>query len=271
MPFASKRQQRAMFAGAIPGLDKNDAKEWAKDTDFKKLPDRAPAEKGKPTMRSKKAGSENDHRHNARAEQARLARSDASKWDPNGSFRTGMAGVIPLPGTGGVTAYFTGPEHNRGRRSLAAAAGGTAGAMLLGPLGKGIGAGLGNEIADRMTRHEREPLKTANGDMLQHFLDHPKQAENYLDRKERERTHRGKTAAAIVSEVADFTPELEALLTDVFKGASLGTAVMNPKNVGKLRGMMTTNALKAPGYGPSAGVTNPRRNIISAMNAGKPK
>lgn len=53
MPFASRRQQRAAFGGHIPGFSREQAKEWAAETDFSKLPDRAPAEKGKPTLRSK--------------------------------------------------------------------------------------------------------------------------------------------------------------------------------------------------------------------------
>jgi hypothetical protein len=65
MPFASKRQQRAMFAGKIPGMTKEDAKEWADKTDFSKLPERAPAEKGKPTLRSKK-GREKLKKHKAK-------------------------------------------------------------------------------------------------------------------------------------------------------------------------------------------------------------
>lgn len=56
MPFESKRQQRAAFGGHIPGISKTKAKEWAKKTDFSRLPERAPAEKGKPTLLSKKAG-----------------------------------------------------------------------------------------------------------------------------------------------------------------------------------------------------------------------
>lgn len=56
MPFKSKRQQRAAFGGHIPGISKEKAKEWADETDdFKALPDRAPAEKGKPTLLSKRA------------------------------------------------------------------------------------------------------------------------------------------------------------------------------------------------------------------------
>jgi hypothetical protein len=59
MPFQSKRQWRAAFAGQIPGFSKEKAREWAHETktEFKDLPDRAPAEKGKPTLRSKKASS----------------------------------------------------------------------------------------------------------------------------------------------------------------------------------------------------------------------
>ncbi len=53
MPFASRRQQRAAFGGHIPGISPAKAHEWAEHTDFSKLPDRAPAEKGKPTLRSK--------------------------------------------------------------------------------------------------------------------------------------------------------------------------------------------------------------------------
>lgn len=57
MPFHSKRQWRAAFAGHIPGISKEKAKEWAEETgSFRRLPDRAPAEKGKHTLRTKKAG-----------------------------------------------------------------------------------------------------------------------------------------------------------------------------------------------------------------------
>ncbi len=41
MPFQSKRQQRAAFAGAIPGISKAKAKEWADETDFDLLPEKA--------------------------------------------------------------------------------------------------------------------------------------------------------------------------------------------------------------------------------------
>ncbi len=54
MPFQSKRQQRAAFGGHIPGFSKSKAKEWADKTNFSKIPDRAPAEKGKETLLTKK-------------------------------------------------------------------------------------------------------------------------------------------------------------------------------------------------------------------------
>ena len=57
MPFQSKRQMRAAFGGHIPGISKKKAREWAKETpDIKSLPERAPAEKGKPTLLSKESG-----------------------------------------------------------------------------------------------------------------------------------------------------------------------------------------------------------------------
>lgn len=56
MPFKSKRQMRAAFGGHIPGISKEKAKEWADETpDPKHLPERAPKEKGKPTLRAKTA------------------------------------------------------------------------------------------------------------------------------------------------------------------------------------------------------------------------
>jgi hypothetical protein len=41
MPFASRAQQRAAFAGAIPGFSKKRARQWAKETDFDSLPEKA--------------------------------------------------------------------------------------------------------------------------------------------------------------------------------------------------------------------------------------
>jgi hypothetical protein len=56
MPFTSKRQQRAAFGGHIPGISKKKARQWAHETpSIKSLPERVPGEKGKRTLRSKKA------------------------------------------------------------------------------------------------------------------------------------------------------------------------------------------------------------------------
>lgn len=41
MPFKSRRQARAAFGGHIPGFSKERAKEWASETDFSKLPEKA--------------------------------------------------------------------------------------------------------------------------------------------------------------------------------------------------------------------------------------
>lgn len=75
MPFKSKRQQRAAFGGHIPGFSKEKAKEWAKETpDMKGLPERAPAEKGKPTLRSKKAELSHAHESGKGLSEAAIAR-----------------------------------------------------------------------------------------------------------------------------------------------------------------------------------------------------
>lgn len=60
MPFRSKRQWRAAMAGKIPGISKEKAREWAHETKvpFRRLPERAPGQKGEPTLRSKGAGVE---------------------------------------------------------------------------------------------------------------------------------------------------------------------------------------------------------------------
>lgn len=40
MPFESKRQWRAAFAGKIPGISKQEAKEWARKSDYSELPEK---------------------------------------------------------------------------------------------------------------------------------------------------------------------------------------------------------------------------------------
>lgn len=97
----------------------------------------------------------------------------------NGTLNAGLAGAVPLAGTGGLTAYLSGHKHNRGRRALGALAGGAVAgnvgsalggmasrghlgtAIAAGMLGKGLGAAAGNELVDRATKHERQGRKHA--------------------------------------------------------------------------------------------------------------
>jgi hypothetical protein len=124
VPFTSKRQWRAAFSGRIPGIKIEDAREWARESPpYDELPDRAPGEKGKPTLRTKKA--------------------------------------------------------------------------------------------------------------------------------------------------MGFEPLIE-LLGALFKEAALGTAVVSPRNVGRLRGMMTTHAMKTPGYSPMRTAAIPGRGLVTAMNVVRP-
>lgn len=266
MPFASRRQQRAMFGGHIPGMTKEDAHRWADETpSIKKLPERAPAEKGKPTLRAKKA--------------APLVPEPEDKG-PGGERAIAISGLLGAgaqfanhgygiggnwaqgsqgwggEGSAGIGALLSGPGHNRGRRALGAAvgdalgarmgglagaltgavAGGSREAMAVGGLvgqsvGKAMGGIAGNKLVDDLTKHEREGEVKHAGAHLAQF---------------------------------------EEGLAEVFKIAALGTSAMNPSNVGRLKGMMTTHALKAPGYAASTQAVNPRKNVVSAMNAMKP-
>jgi hypothetical protein len=87
MPFKSKKQQRLFFSGALPGVDKETALEWAHETkNMKKLPERAPAEKGKPTLRSKKANGDmiahfQEHPDKLRAHLERKSKAKGSEND----------------------------------------------------------------------------------------------------------------------------------------------------------------------------------------------
>lgn len=353
MPFASKRQQRAMFGGHIPGMDKEDAHRWADETkSIKKLPDRAPAEKGKATLRSKKAGSPNDRMHDALdallKRRAKHAADDEHK-PSSGSLAAALTGAVGAAGahatnnvhaglgSGAIGALASGPKHNRVARMVGAgigdAAGGLLGAysgLLAGGLmfgkggidpgvriglaaGKALGAGLGNHLVNEATGPAYEPQarrrqKRANGDMLQYFLDHPDKAEEHFARRERKEKRasshdafsrsvemlrgRMKPSGGAVAALAGkgsiapaagnaakpmsvlssgfARPKLSAALAETFKIATLGAATMKPRNVGRLKGMMTTNAMKSPGYAASTQAMNPRKNVISAMNASKP-
>jgi hypothetical protein len=214
-----------MFAGAIPGLTKDDAHQWAHETkSIKKLPDRAPAEKGKPTLRSKKATEE---------------RGDKGAGPRDLRH---LAAIVAGAGLG---------------LGVAKALGGDLPSKIT---GTGLGTFAGGQVAQKLWPRS----KKANGDMMQYFADHPEKHENYLDRKEADRIRRGK------SKVAQVFRGLEDIVAEAFKFATLGSAVVNPNNVGKLRGMMTTNAMKAPGYAASTQAMSPVRGVVSAMNKAKP-
>jgi hypothetical protein len=45
MPFQSKRQMRAAYAGSLGEMMKRKAPEWSSKTDMKRLPERAPKKK----------------------------------------------------------------------------------------------------------------------------------------------------------------------------------------------------------------------------------
>ena len=179
MPFRSKRQQRAAFAGLIPGFDKAKAHEWAHETkSLKSLPERAPAEKGKATLRSKKASPLNlakaasDHEHER-------------KKKPTGNLAAALGGALGLPfGIGPATAaggaLLSGPHHNWGRRALGAGVGQLGGTLVGGLaaapflLGRGDpstartaaaiglllaggagGAALGNHLVNEASKREK--------------------------------------------------------------------------------------------------------------------
>ena len=221
-----------MFGGHIKGLSKEDAHHWADETpSIKKLPERAPAEKGKPTLRSKKAAFPFPH--------------DAFKEKYLGHKRPDDPEVVrdrarhPIPAGE--------PDKDYDARELHPAHWNSRG----GPEYQRMAQAWDQKYGPRS--------KKANGDMLQYFLDHPDKAEAHF---ERQRKKKASAEAAV--------DQLERAFVAVIKAAALGAATMNPRNVGKLKGMMTTHSLKAPGYGASQQAMNPRRNVISAMNFGKP-
>lgn len=135
MPFESKRQWRAAFAGKIPGISPAKAHEWAHETKekFKDLPDRAPAEKGKPTLRSKSSGLL-AHAHDSGEGIAKSQIHAGEKVELEHTKKPGVARQIAI-------------DHLRERPDY---------------------YGL-------LEAMEKKPLtsKRANGDMLQYFMDHP--------------------------------------------------------------------------------------------------
>lgn len=214
MPFRSKRQWRAAMAGKIEGISKSDAHDWAHETStpFKDLPDRAPAEKGKPTLRSKKA----DYLDDKEARRKRQGTKHAYAFEPLeqelaevfkfAAFRIGLKPKQRTPD----------PEILAARRAH--------------PMPT-------NVDWDNFDAHK--DVHPAHW-VTKNDASYDKMRAGFEARKARQ------------------------------KVAVLGTAVSNPNNVGKLKGMMSTHALKAPGYAAATQAMNPRKNIVAAMNKIKP-
>jgi hypothetical protein len=245
MPFRSKRQARAAFAGVIPGMDKADARRWASETpDLKALPDRAPAEKGKPTMRSKKANGDMlqyflDHPEKLKERNERKAKEEARKK---------MAGVLDGARRVGALAKARVREIGQKERSFHGGVG-----KLLGASGDPTKRTVG-ELEDRLVRRGR----AATGSVF---------AAGGAAGYSAGRAHHHEKRA-----VADaFAPVVAELGRLLAKSAGLGSAASSPSAVGKFKGMMTTNALKTPGYAASVQATNPRKSVVSAMNVAKPR
>jgi hypothetical protein len=201
-----------MFGGHIPGMTKRDAEEWADETpSFKKLPERAPAEKGKPTLRSKKASKGDLIIH---------MRPPMSAGDRVSHLAAGGA-----LGAGGTYLAMRGKKKGRNKHAE------------------------GEEGSDP-SESEAGAAFVPSGDY-----------ESVEDPKKKKKK-RKKVASAFA--------QLEGALGQAFKLAALGTSVMNPSNVGRLRGMMTTHSLKAPGYAASTQAIKPTRSVVAAMNVNKP-
>lgn len=192
MPFKSKRQQRAAFGGHIPGFSKEKAKEWAKETpDMKGLPERAPAEKGKPTLRSKKAELAHAHESGKGLSEAAIARGvkvelehtkdpgaarqiaiDHLRERPDYYERLADAEKSPMPKKASLqkrsqahTSYFV--EMN-----LAKLAAGESVAPVLGE--KRRSAGVGDNIppqTDFAQAVEGDPVKAAADDRVSRISD----------------------------------------------------------------------------------------------------
>lgn len=116
MPFKSKRQWRAAMGGHIPGISKEEARDWAHETKkpFKKLPDRVADEKGKATLLSKKAGDPRLPHFAKLAQMMGMAGSPASLGGLSNADGPGQpfdAPKPPQPGQGAGAAKNTTPPR----------------------------------------------------------------------------------------------------------------------------------------------------------------
>lgn len=149
MPFESKRQWRAAFAGKIPGISPAKAHEWAHETpgEFKDLPDRAPAEKGKPTLRSKKSELL-AHAHDSGSGIAKSQLHAGEKVELEHTIHPAVAKQIAI-------------DHLRERPDYYG-------------------------LLEAMEKHA-PTSKRANGDMLQYFMDHPDKLREKREREAQEK------------------------------------------------------------------------------------
>lgn len=253
-----------MFAGAIPGLTKEDAHEWAKDTNFKKLPERAASQKGKPRMRTKKAVilvyekkrpdqkwldinegesyMDSVRRRWREQQHQKKASRRRDKKPSTGTLGTALSAVAtPYIGSGAIGSLASGPGDNRVRRAAGTLAGEAAGAYGGAALARKLPRSTSwkRDLALQLATHQgAKALGAAGGNAVTHALT--------------------KEAAEMIAE-------------GIGKCAALGTAVVSSNNVGKLRGMMTSHAMKAPGPGPLARTVQPGKAIQQAMTVRSPR
>jgi hypothetical protein len=230
MPFKSKRQWRAAFSGRIPGFSKTKAREWAHETSgFQDLPDRSPAEKGEPTLRSKK--SQLAHAH------------DSGKGLSEASIQKGQK--VEFEHTNNpVVARQIAIDHLRERKDYY---------ERLAEIEKSAFSGrLMSRLAylARHTRRAKQLEQLLPPDAIDRVL--PDAMQEYA----KEKSSAYEALVSLCTKLAFALPKP-------------GQIMSNAKHVGSFPGTATANFLKPPGRAASTQAILPGRNIRSAMNAFK--
>ena len=262
MPFKSKRQQRLFFSGALPGVDKKKALEFAHETpNIKKLPDRAPAEKGKPTLRSKKASFLFPKKKLVDAPELVALRQEHPYRDEHDDHKDmHPAHWHTQKNDSYDRALTTWNERQAAQRNKKAGS----------PNDR-----MHDALAAKILRNRKKTAAVFTA-LEPVFAELFKVAA--LPQLVRANAHFGNAVKILKSApptaLHSSTPQnlgsgLRSALA-ARKTAGLGSAASSPGAVGKFKGMMTTNALKTPGYAASTNAINPRKSIIPAMNATKP-
>lgn len=290
MPFASKRQQRAAFAGKIPGIDPH---EWAAETDFKKLPERAPAEKGKPTMRSKKAVLSMVPLEDEVAEVFKFAapalgdslrtalkvtRPSSAPPQLGDSLRQVLRqrGKVASSEALAMLGYFIARAKLAARDEDDEEITGNGGATLGGFVAPGIGSSIGAGLTGPRHNWGRRAISSGLGSVGGAFGGGmlgfgAARALGGGGAAQLAAGHAGVRAGGMLGGYYGNKTMNDATKHEAAKEAALGTSVASARNVGRLKGMMTQHALKTPGVASSMEAMNPRRNVINAMNSMKPK